>query len=113
DRNHAQAAHGRPRQKTGTLSVLQSQLRAFNVRRTRPIKYDGIYDTVELKAGDTITIAPRPNTCWEPDIICETCAPPPPHLVSVLFVISAVSGLLFSLLVWGGLHALRRHATSS
>jgi hypothetical protein len=32
--------------------VLQSQLRAFNVRRTRPIKYDGIYDTVELERDD-------------------------------------------------------------
>jgi len=32
--------------------VLQSQLRAFNVRRTRPIKYDGIYDTVELERDE-------------------------------------------------------------
>jgi hypothetical protein len=71
------------------------------------------YRDLGLKAGDTITIAPRPNTCWEPDIICETCAPPPPHLVSVLFVISAVSGLLFGLLVWGALRAQRSNAASN
>lgn len=66
-----------------------------------------------LRTGDTITIAPRPNTCWEPDIICETCAPPSPQRVSVLFVISAVSGLLFSLLLWGALRALRSNAASN
>src|SRR5580692_3256881 len=30
--------------------------------------------------GATIKVAPRATTCWEPDVICETCVAPSDYL---------------------------------
>jgi hypothetical protein len=50
-------------------------------------------------AGATIKVAPRATTCWEPDVICETCAAPSDYLASGLLVAAAVFGLICSFLI--------------
>lgn len=67
----------------------------------------------KLSAGDTIRIAPSPIECWEPDIICETCAPITPRHIAMLFVVSALSGLLFVFLAWRGIQDLRRNGAGN
>jgi hypothetical protein len=52
------------------------------------------------KLGEAIKVAPRLTTCWQPDIICETCAAPSNALALDLLIVAAVSGLLCSLLFW-------------
>jgi hypothetical protein len=42
--------------------------------------------------GDTIKIAPRDTSCWEPDIICETCVAPSGRLALVMLIIAVISG---------------------
>jgi len=54
-----------------------------------------------LTTGDLVTIAPRANSCSEPDIICEICASSE-ESVAVLSLASAVSGVLFVVLIWRG-----------
>jgi hypothetical protein len=44
--------------------------------------------------GAMIKVAPRPTTCWEPDVICETCAAPSDALALGLLIVAAVSGLI-------------------
>jgi hypothetical protein len=55
----------------------------------------------KLTNGDPVTIAPRANSCWEPDIICEICASSK-ESVEVLSAVSAASGVLFAALIWRG-----------
>ena len=50
--------------------------------------------------GATIKVAPRATTCWEPDVICETCAAPSGYLTLSLLILAAVSGLICSFLIW-------------
>ena len=52
--------------------------------------------------GAIIKVAPRATTCWEPDVICETCALPPPSDAFALdmLIVAAVSGLISFLLFW-------------
>jgi hypothetical protein len=50
--------------------------------------------------GAMIKIAPRNTTCWQPDIICETCALPSDALALDMLIVAAVSGLIFFLLLW-------------
>jgi hypothetical protein len=50
--------------------------------------------------GTTIEVAPRANTCWEPDVVCENCVEASDDLASGMLVIAIVSGLICSLLIW-------------
>ncbi len=47
---------------------------------------------LRVAAGEAIKIAPRATSCWEPDIICETCGAPTVQLALSMLVISALSG---------------------
>jgi hypothetical protein len=62
----------------------------------------------KLSPGDTIRIVPMPDECWEPDVICETCAPVTPRQIAMMYVVSALSGLLFGFLAWRAIRDLRR-----
>jgi hypothetical protein len=44
--------------------------------------------------GATIKVAPRATSCWEPDVICETCVAPSGYLALGMLIIAAVSGLI-------------------
>jgi hypothetical protein len=66
-----------------------------------------------LSAGDTIMIAPLPNECWEPDLICETCAPWTPRHIAMMYVVSASSGLLCVFLIWQAIRDMRRNDTTN
>jgi hypothetical protein len=44
--------------------------------------------------GAMIKVAPRPTTCWEPDIICETCAAPSNGLALGILIVAVASGLV-------------------
>jgi hypothetical protein len=54
-----------------------------------------------IAPGDLVTIAPRADSCWDPDIICDICAPTK-ESVQVLSLVSVVSGVLFVVLIWRG-----------
>jgi hypothetical protein len=34
-----------------------------------------------VNTGDAITVSPRPDSCWEPDVVCETCPPEKPNMI--------------------------------
>ena len=53
-------------------------------------------------AGDTMLVAPRPMTCWEPDAICENCQPDE-HDVFAVLKMAAIAGLLCCYLIWSAL----------
>ena len=53
-----------------------------------------------MTAGATIKVAPRAATCWDPDIICETCAAPSDSVALDMLMIAAISGLICFLLFW-------------
>jgi hypothetical protein len=50
--------------------------------------------------GAMIKVAPRNTTCWQPDVICETCAAPSDALALDMLIVAAVSGLICFLLLW-------------
>jgi hypothetical protein len=50
-------------------------------------------------AGATITIAPRTTTCWEPDVICETCVQPSNSIAWGLLMAAVASGWICFVLV--------------
>jgi hypothetical protein len=50
--------------------------------------------------GAVIKVAPRNTTCWQPDVICETCSSPSDALALDILIVAAVSGLIFFLLLW-------------
>jgi len=62
----------------------------------------------KLSAGDTIRIVPMPDECWEPDVICEACEPVTQQHIAMMYVVSALSGLLFVFLVWRAIRDLQR-----
>lgn len=53
-----------------------------------------------IKAGTTIKVAPRSATCWEPDIICETCSQSSDALAMDMLIVAAISGLICTFLFW-------------
>jgi hypothetical protein len=57
--------------------------------------------------GATIKVAPRATSCWEPDIICETCAAPSDTLALGMLVTAAVFGLICSFLVRSALREIK------
>jgi hypothetical protein len=57
--------------------------------------------------GATIKVAPRATTCWEPDVICETCAAPSDYLALGLLVTAAVFGLICFFLIRSTLRQYR------
>jgi hypothetical protein len=44
--------------------------------------------------GATIKVAPRATSCWDPDIICETCVAPTGYHALGFLLVAAVSGLI-------------------
>jgi hypothetical protein len=44
--------------------------------------------------GGTIEIAPRADSCWEPDVICETCMVPSGRIALSFLMIAVASGCL-------------------
>ena len=44
--------------------------------------------------GGTIKIAPRAESCWEPDVMCETCTVPSGRIALSFLTIAIVSGWL-------------------
>jgi hypothetical protein len=53
-----------------------------------------------VKVGTMIKVAPRATTCFEPDVICETCASPSDALALDILITGGVSGLICILLFW-------------
>jgi hypothetical protein len=53
-----------------------------------------------ITVGAMIKVAPRPTTCFEPDVICETCAAPSDALVLDMLIVAAISGLISFLQLW-------------
>ena len=50
--------------------------------------------------GAAIKVAPRATSCWEPDVICETCVAPSGILALGMLIIAAASGLICFFLMW-------------
>jgi hypothetical protein len=46
------------------------------------------------RVGATIKVAPRVTTCWEPDVICETCTAPSDTVTFGMLAAAAVFGLI-------------------
>ena len=67
----------------------------------------------KLSPGDTLRVVPTLNQCWEPEMFCETCAPMPPRVIATMYAISALSGLLFVLLVWRAIRDLQRNGMAN
>ena len=59
------------------------------------------------KVGAAIKVAPRTTSCWEPDVICETCTAPSNTLALGLLVTAAVFGLICSFLVRSALREVK------
>lgn len=59
--------------------------------------------------GGTITIYPRATSCWEPDVLCESCASPYSNIpVRELLLVASTLGLIFLFLTWRFLRDIRR-----
>ena len=60
--------------------------------------------------GAAIKVAPRTTTCWEPDIICETCAALSDYFTLIWLVTAAVFGLICSFLIRSTLREIKYKA---
>jgi hypothetical protein len=58
------------------------------------------FGTQPTTVGAIIRVAPRATTCWEPDIICETCTRPSDALALDILIAGSISGMISLLLVW-------------
>jgi hypothetical protein len=48
-----------------------------------------------VTVGDTIKVAPRKASCWEPDVINDTGIAPTDSLAWLLLIVAVISGLIF------------------
>ena len=63
-----------------------------------------------INVGARIKVAPQATSCWEPDIICETCAAPSDAIALDTLIAGGVSGFISFLLFWVGRHERNKPA---
>ncbi len=61
-------------------------------------------------AGATLTVAPRATTCFEPDVICDTCTPPNEYFAFAMVIAAAVFGLIGLVAIRSAMRELRGKA---
>lgn len=63
--------------------------------------------------GAIITVAPRPTSCVEPDVICETCVTPSNRLALAFLIVGLIFGLICFVLTRNIVRSVRMESSSS